>query len=77
MDEKQFRTAMLRARAIGGDYASGYQRGLRRLYHGESFGTAEEHSRWLALGLDGDPREDLGRGYRDGLAGERPNLEAD
>ena len=51
------------------DYFHGYQRGLRRLYHGARFGTAEEHARWSALGTGDDPRVELGRGYRDGFAG--------
>ena len=49
------------------DYWTGYQRGLRRRYHGESFGTDEEHELWLSLKGDSDPaRDERGRGYRDG-----------
>lgn len=51
------------------DYWAGYQRGLRRAYHGESFGTEQDHEQWLGLVDDADPqRQSRGRGYRDGLA---------
>ena len=72
MNEEKFQTLMRRARLLTSDYGAGYQRGLRRHYHGERFGTAEEHALWSRLGLDGDTREELGRGYRDGLAGTDP-----
>jgi len=53
------------------DYWAGYQRGLRRAHHGESFGTNDEHQQWLALANGDDPdRQARGRGYRDGLRGE-------
>jgi len=53
----------------------GYLRGLRRHYHGENFCTPDEHALWMSLVLDGDPRRvDLGRGYRDGVAGREPAL---
>ncbi|HQN18500.1 MAG TPA: hypothetical protein PKV86_05165 [Syntrophobacteraceae bacterium] len=50
------------------DYWRGYQRGLRRAYHGEAFGTEREHAQWLALvdSLD-DVQREVGLGYRDGL----------
>ncbi len=51
------------------DYGKGYQRGLRRYYHGESFGSPEEHELWLSLS---DDRQELGDGYRDGFAGNPP-----
>lgn len=53
------------------DYLLGYQRGLRRHYHGEKFGTAEEHELWLSLSEEQDDkvRQARGRGYRAGLAG--------
>jgi hypothetical protein len=72
--ESEFRTLALEGEAVGGDYAAGYRRGLRRLYHGERFGTEEEHARYMALLGDPDlSRSEIGRGYRDGLAGRRPN----
>jgi len=51
-------------------YWEGYQRGLRRAYYGEIFGTEEEHNLWLALADDevDETRRERGRGYRDGLA---------
>ena len=56
-----------------GDYGAGYVRGLRRCYHGENFGTAEEHALLLAAVESEDAsRAERGRGYRDGLAGRRP-----
>ena len=73
MNEATFQTLARRAKLLAGDYGAGYQRGLRRAHHGEAFGTAEEHAVWSQLGLDGDPREELGRGYRDGLAGVDPS----
>ena len=50
-------------------YATGYQRGLRKHYHGADFGTPEEHEKWMSLS---DDRVDLGDGYRDGFAGCLP-----
>ena len=53
---------------IEGDYYAGYMRGLRRNYHGEPFGTKEEHTLWLSLKDSEDQsRAARGRGYRDGL----------
>lgn len=73
MDRDIFTTYMTRARLVGGDYGAGYQRGLRRHYHGERFGTEAEHRHWLALGTE-PGREELGRGYQDGYAGHPPAL---
>ena len=72
MNEREFKSLMNRARLLGGDYAAGYQRGLRRHYHGEAFGSAEEHEKFMGFGLNGDYREEMGRGYRDGFAGKAP-----
>ena len=73
MDLKRYRTLTRRSRyASSREYAMGYLRGLRRHYHGENFGTPDEHALWMSLGLDGDPRVDLGCGYRDGVAGREP-----
>jgi len=50
MDKATFEHEMNRAKTFQGletdraEYWIGYQRGLRRAYHGESFGTAEEHA---------------------------------
>jgi hypothetical protein len=54
------------------DYATGYQRGLRRHYHGEDFGTEAEHRKFMGLWSEGH-REDIGRGYRDGFNGLEPD----
>jgi|SRR6185369_16033068 hypothetical protein len=75
MDENRFLSLMKTARVQsyrGGeaDYWHGYQRGLRRGYMGQLFGTDAEHQLWLRLADDGPdkPSRDRGRGYRDGLA---------
>lgn len=49
-----------------------HQRGLRRHYHGERYGTDEEHEQFMRMGIDGDYREEMGRGYRDGFEGKAP-----
>lgn len=72
MDEARFQALARRARLLESDYGAGYLRGLRRAYHGERFGTADEHALWSRMGLDGDHRVELGRGYRDGLSGSDP-----
>lgn len=72
MNSQKFKTYMAAARAMSGDYAAGYQRGLRRCYHGENFGTTDSnltHDQWMAM--DGH-RQELGDGYRDGFAGRPP-----
>jgi len=51
------------------DYWRGYMRGLRRRYHGENFGTADEHEKWMAL-VDDEYRQEMGRGYRDAFVPE-------
>ncbi len=67
MDADRFKMLMAAARTLPpGDYARGVVRGLRRAHHGERFGTEDEHQAWLSF--DGH-RAELGRGYRDGLAG--------
>ncbi len=43
------------------DFWQGYQRGLRRYYHGEKFGTEQEHTLWLSLA---DEYRDIARRYR-------------
>ena len=73
---------MLRADTLRGvsldpddsEFWAGYIRGLRRLYHGEKFGTAAEHESWF--GIDADEydmtRRSRGEGYRAGFAGVDP-----
>jgi len=72
MNERDFKSYLNRARIIGGDYAAGYQRGLRRHHYGEKYAEPGQHDIWLRLGLDGDPRTEEGAGYRDGFAGKPP-----
>jgi len=73
MTEGEFQTRRKAAMAlrelnVSAQFWVGYMRGLRMLYQGEIFGTAEEHKRWLCL-IDDPFREDMGRGYREALAG--------
>ena len=52
-------------------YWEGYQRGLRRSYYGEVFGSQEDHERWMSFAGDHKANEfqrERGRGYLDGLA---------
>lgn len=78
MTEQKFKSEMRRAEAMRRDaeheraeYWAGYIRGLRRAYHGEKFGTPEEHARWLSCINDGDEQhKQRGQGYHDGLAFE-------
>lgn len=53
------------------EYWAGYQRGVRRNYHGEAFGTASEHDLWLSLADEtgDDTRRFRGIGYRAGFDG--------
>ena len=74
MDEIRFLMWMKKARNFSHlgdrpDYWRGYQRGLRRGFQGELFGTDEEHKRWMRLADDGadDADRERGRGYRDAL----------
>lgn len=74
MDEIRFLMLMNKARNFSHlgnrpHYWRGYQRGLRRGFHGELFGTEEEHQRWMRLADDGadDADRECGRGYRDAL----------
>ena len=74
MDESRFLSLMMKARTFSGrgertDYWHGYQRGLRRGFQGELFGTEDEHNRWLHLADEGgdEASRESGRGYRDGL----------
>ncbi len=68
---EEFEREMTKAKTFqaAGDapgYWSGYMRGLRRRYHGNAFGTDDEHQQWVSL-INDEDRQDLGRGYRDGL----------
>ena len=50
------------------EFWAGYQRGLRRRYHGEKFGTEAEHKLWISLAQEkpDQPRHERGVGYRAG-----------
>ena len=76
LTEAQFQHEMAKAKTFQGlksdraEYWTGVQRGLRRAYHGEAFGTVQEHALWLAAAGSDDPiRQQRGQGYRDGLNG--------
>lgn len=78
MTRGRFEHEMARARTMqgldtgGSEYWTGYQRGLRRAYHGENFGTPKEHLLWLtAVNSDDTMRHQRGQGYRDGLKGRQ------
>jgi hypothetical protein len=77
MTRQRFEHEISRARTFQGlepdraEYWTGYQRGLRRAFHGENFGTPAEHDLWLVAIDDSDTmRQQRGQGYRDGLAGK-------
>ncbi len=74
MDFERFKKEMRRAESMAKtdvekeSYWRGYQRGLRRAYHGEKFGTAEEHRKYLdAVNSLDETRKETGRGYADAL----------
>jgi hypothetical protein len=72
MKESEFKKLMGLARPDDTGYSTGYQRGLRRHYHGEQFGDPGEHQTWLAMA---GHRQAQGSGYRDGVAGKPPRLD--
>ena len=79
MHAEIFKLEMLKARTFRErgerpDYWLGYERGLRRGFHGARFGTEEDHEIWLSLAADpGDrTRRERGQGYREGLAATVP-----
>jgi len=75
MNETQFQRELSRARTLAtveherSAWWEGYQRGLRRAYHGERFGTDAEHQLWLGLVAEtrDEARRQRGLGYRHGL----------
>lgn len=75
MTEQKFKSEMRRAETMRrtsdpemSEYWVGYIRGLRRVYHGENFGTADEHNKWMAaIDSPDEMRKQRGRGYRDGI----------
>jgi hypothetical protein len=77
MIEQDFQTNMRAAKSFQGlssetgdsDFWTGYQRGLRRHYHGKKFGTDSEHKKWMSLVKD-ETRREKGLGYRVGFKGK-------
>lgn len=74
MNQKEFESEMGKAKGMKiaepdrVDFWDGYIRGLRRGYHGEKFGTDEEHQLWWNLTDDDDEsRAARGQGYRVGI----------
>lgn len=81
MTEAQFKTELSKAHAFArleshrdtAAYWRGYQRGLRRQWYGDAFGTEDEHARFIEAASSEDrERRALGRGYRDGLNYGKP-----
>ena len=79
MTEDEFKTSMraaqkfesMAAQPHESEFWSGFQRGLRRLYHGENFGTENEHILWMALADSPyESRRMKGRDYRAGFEGQ-------
>ncbi len=75
MNEVKFQSLLTRARTFSRlgerpDYWHGYQRGLKRGFQGELFGTEDEHKLWMRLADDSSDkiRQERGLGYRDGLS---------
>ena len=79
MDEEQFRSLMAMAKSLQSvdsdcsEYWIGFQRGLRRLYHGEKFGTDDEHQKFYNC-RQGDYRRTLQAGYRAGFHFNDPDM---
>jgi hypothetical protein len=77
MTEQQFQHNMRAAEenrrsatGSGGEFWSGYTRGLRRNYHGERFGTESEHLQWMAAAESSSHSRQLrGMGYLAGFEG--------
>lgn len=78
MTEEDFKSEFARAetlrRSLGDPkqerYWRGYLAGLRKRYHGNAFGTEQEHERWIKAINHRDPMRRMeARGYRDGWKG--------
>lgn len=77
MTESEFQHNMAGGKTLAGlsdvpdvYYWEGYQRGIRRNYHGDKFGTADEHRLWLSLSSEiVEDRRFRGIGYRAGVDG--------
>jgi hypothetical protein len=82
MHHAKFKSEMLKARTFRErgerpDYWLGYERGLRRGFHGARFGTEQDHEIWLSLAASAAERtqRQRGQGYRDGLAATIPSAQ--
>ena len=69
-----FDIEMTKAEVMGGveraAYWTGYINGLKRRFHGESFGSQEEHDHWMIAARTGDAEQkEQSQGYRDGYLG--------
>lgn len=82
MDKKQFQSLMNMAKSMQSvdhdraDFWRGFQRGIRRMYHGENFGTQEEHDKFYNC-RDGEYRMQLQTGYRAGFHRDQLKLESE
>ena len=82
MDPQTFEHKLRQAQTLqrlsdthGQHFWLGYQRGLRRHYYGEKFGTQEEHLKWMDLADSALPELcEAGRGYRAGFMGLDPDV---
>ena len=73
LTDNEFRALTARIRPISQtDYGCGYHRGLQVRRHGERYGTPEERELWESWGQNGNHHVELGRGYRDAVAGREP-----
>ena len=75
MNENTFKSWMIRAKTLQrvddekSEFYAGYQQGLRRFYHGDKFGTEQEHKQRMSLS---GSRQLMGDGYRAGFSGQPP-----
>ncbi|MEN8176585.1 MAG: hypothetical protein ABFS23_12525 [Pseudomonadota bacterium] len=54
---------------IASAYWNGFERGIKRALHGETFCSQDSHQTWLSAAESRDPMTaEAGRGYRDGLS---------
>ncbi len=80
MDKKTFQSLGRMAQAMREvdsdmqEYWLGFLRGLRRSFHGENFGTVEEHENYMSR-RRGDYRRDMQTGYRAGYYYEQLKLD--
>ena len=74
MTQAEFQSKMMKARTFQelgdqAEYWAAYQRGLQRAFHGDKFGSDEDHEKWLSL-ISDETRQEQTRGYWHGLNGE-------